>query len=140
MLGLSLEYAAFVFAAAIGTLQVAAAYSGLQGALFFGSRRVAAVFGLIILALSFIAFFGSVDRNTRGLEGAEQTFLFLPSAVAAVVFTLVSASLLYRLRHKGLLPLSGTPSRSPRNRQRGLDALRSMSYLDAVLEEEKARQ
>ncbi|MDA1096287.1 MAG: hypothetical protein O3B84_03415 [Chloroflexi bacterium] len=140
MLGLSLEYSAFVFAASIGTLQVAAAYSGLQGALFFGSRRVAAAFGCIILALSFIAFFGSVDRNIRGLEGAEQTLLFLPSAMAAVVFTLVGASLRYRLRRQGLPPGGGAPLRSPRNRQRGLDALRSMSYLDAVLEEEKARR
>ena len=137
MIALSAQYAVFVFWAAMGTIQLAAAYAHLGGLLFVRSRRWAALTGGVLLVGAFVWFFGPVDRNVRGLEGAEQTLLFVPAATAAVATTVVAASLIHRFlgadktapgmrwRERGL------------GRPRGLEALRSMNYLDIVFGEEE---
>ncbi len=137
MLALGLQYSLFVFLAAIGTIQLAVAYAGLQGLQLVGSRRWVALIGVATLIGAFAWFFGLVDRNVRGLEGAEQTILFVPSAFAAVAITGVAASLLHRLGD----PEEAASGSIPRERRssvpRGLEALRSRSYLDALLNGEE---
>ena len=134
---LSLQYSLFVFLAAIGTVQLAAAYAGLRGLLLARSRLWATFIGTAVLGAAFLWFFGLIDRNVRGLEGAEQSLLFVTAAIAAVTITGVAASLIQRLHESS----GTTPGSVPRNRRpgvpRGLEALRSMSYLAALFEEEE---
>ena len=137
MLALGLQYSLFVFLAATGTIQLAAAYAGLQGLQLVGSRRWATLIGVAMLIGAFAWFFGLVDRNVRGLEGAEQTLLFVPAAVAAVFITGIAASLVHRFGDPKEAS-SGSVSREHRpNVTRGLEALRSRSYLDALLDDEE---
>ena len=138
MLTLGLQYALFVFWAAIGTIQLAVAYAGLRGLQLVGSRRWAAFIGVATLIGAFAWFFGLVERNVRGLEGMEQTILFVSAAVAAVAITGVTTSLVHQFRD----PEEATPGLIPRERRsnvtRGLEALRSRSYLDALLDDEES--
>ncbi len=138
MLALGLQYSLFVFLAAIGTIQLAAAYAGLQGLQLVGSGRWAILIGLATLIGAFAWFFGLVDRNARGLEGAEQTLLFVPAAVAAVAITGIIASLAHRFGDPEE-PASGSMPRERRtNVIRGLEALRSRTYLDVLLDDEES--
>jgi hypothetical protein len=137
MLALDLQYALFVFWAAIGTVQIAAAYAGLKGLLLVRSRAWAIVTGAVVLLVAFSWFFGLVDRNVRGLEGAEQALLFLPTAVAAVVITGVAASLIHGTREPDEMFRKSTPRSRTHSAPRGLEALRSVSFLDAWFDEKQ---
>ncbi len=137
LLALALQYALFVFWAAMGTIQLAAVYAGLSGLQLVRSRRSATLIGGVLLAISFLWFFGPVDRNVRGLEGAEQTLLFIPAAIAAVATTVVATSLIHRF-----LQSRGSSSGARRRERgfgiaRGLEALRSMNYIEAVFGEDE---
>ena len=116
---------------------MAAAYARLSGLQFVRSRRWTTLIGGALLASAFLWFFGPVDRNVRGLEGAEQTLLFVPAAVAAVATTAVAASLIHRF----LGANETAPSEMRRERgfgtARGLEALRYMNYLDVLFGEEE---
>jgi hypothetical protein len=137
VLALGLQYSLFVFLAAIGTIQLAAAYAGLQGLQLVGSRRWAACIGLATLIGAFAWFFGLVDRNVRGLEGAEQTLLFVPAAVAAIAITGVAASLVHRFGDSEEAASGSMPRERRSSAPRGLEALRSMSYLDALFDDDE---
>jgi len=138
VLALALQYSLFVFLAAIGTIQLATAYAGLKGLQLVGSRRWAILMGVATLIGAFAWFFGLVDRNVRGLEGAEQTLLFVPAAVVAVAITGIAASLVHRIGDSEE-PTSGSMSREfGPNVTRGLEALRSRTYLDALLDDDES--
>ena len=133
MSSLVLQYVVFVFFAAIGTIQVSAAYAGLHGLLIFRGRRLATLLGYIIIIVAFLWFFGLVDRNKRGLEGFEQARLFAPSALCAMTVTAVITSLIHKWRgihHPGVHKSVWNALQIPQ----GLEALRDMSYLDVVLD------
>lgn len=138
MVALTAQYVVFVFVAAVGVIQIAVANAGINGLFLTFSRRSTVLLGAFLLIISFAWFFGFVDRNTRGLEGAEQTLLFIPGAIGAVVATVIVSSLLHRFH------LTGDSSASSQRRnhrrttrgsgRRGLDALRYRGYLDALSE------
>lgn len=131
MLTLAVQYAAFVFAAACGVIQVAAAHAGLGGLQVLQGRRAAVLMGYALIGGAFFWFFGLVDRNVRGLEGMEQTLLFVPSSVCAIAVSFVVSSIAHRARlQRRLQPRRDRPHlRAPI----GLEALRERSYLDALL-------
>ena len=134
MLALALQYALFVLVSACGVIQIAASHAGLNGLLVTPGRRSATLLGYVLAAAAFVWFFGLVDRNVRGLEGLEQTLLFVPSSVCAVVITVVVSSLVHQRRPGRFLRLPH-PSWPHWRRPQGLEALREKSYLEALLEE-----
>ena len=121
----TLDYFVFVFIAAFGVLQMAAAYSPLRGLLFIRARPWAFTAGLVTAALAFLWFFVSEPRNIPdtdgGLDGNEMGGLFTLAAGSALVLTLLLSSV--RNRSMG------------RNWQRsgpGLDVLRETTYVRAL--------
>lgn len=129
MFALAFQYAVFICVAACGVIQVATSHAGLHGLLLLPGRRASTFLGYALLGGAFAWFFGLVDRNVRGLEGLEQALLFVPGVLSAVVVTLVVSSLVRQRsvvrRSPSSLPSDPTPP--------GLEALREMSYLDALL-------
>ncbi|MBI4236570.1 MAG: hypothetical protein HY688_04370 [Chloroflexi bacterium] len=134
MITLAFQYALFVCVAACGVIQVSATRAGLHGLMILPGRRAATLLGCALIGGAFLWFFGLVDRNTRGLEGLEQTLLFVPSALCAVAITVVVSSVAHQRRAGRQL----RPPRPPwghRRQPQGLEALRETSYLDALLQE-----
>lgn len=117
---LTLEYIGFVFAAACGVLQLAAARSQLKGLMFFESRFAACLFGAIAIGMAYAWFFSWKDRNQLGLEGAQQFGYFVTAALLALLFSLGLSSAI----KAGKLPGSA--------RAQGLDALKEMTYFQAI--------
>ena len=121
-----LDYLVFVFLAALGVLQMVAAYSALRGLLFVKSRPHAFLVGLATTALAFIWFFLSEPRNVPdtdgGLDGNEMAGLFSVAAGTALMLTLLVTSISNRGIRGGGQPL-----------YRGLDTLRETTYLNALL-------
>ncbi len=121
----TLDYLLFVFIAAFGALQIAAAYGNLQGLLFIRARPLAFGSGLVITVAAFLLFFLTEPRNIPdtegGLDGNETAGLFTLGAVSALVLTLILSSISNRALGKG-----GHRCAS------GLDALRETSYFNAL--------
>lgn len=120
--GLYLEYLLFVFVAACGVIQGAAAYSRLRGLLFLKRPSLSYLLSGVMIVGAFVWFFLWGDRSQPGLEGAQQLYLFTLGALAALVFTLGLSS---------LLRAGDFASRGPEDRP-GLDALRERSYSQAL--------
>ncbi len=122
----SFQYFIFVFIAAVGVLQLVATGTQRKGLLFFKRKALAYLFSFLAIGGSFGWFFAwdnridTVMRQT-GLEGAQQFLYFCMAAFAALVFTLIVSSLLKAL-------VKGQPKGS----SQGLDALKEMSYFEAV--------
>jgi hypothetical protein len=136
---LAWEYFGLVFIAGLGILQVAAAYGGFRGLLIapgevrvrfwpgghsFALSRVA--FGYVFAALTVIPclvdFFGWNGRNATGvIQGSEQAGLFVVAMAAAVLFTLLFASLVNQWRLQG-----------NQTRGEGLEALKDITWVQAV--------
>jgi hypothetical protein len=120
------QYFIFVFIAAVGVLQLVAAGTQLKGILFFKRKALAYFFSFLAIGGSFYWFFqwhnriDTVMRHT-GLEGAQLFRCFCMAAFAALVLTLIVSSLL-KARRKG----------QPKGSRQGLDALKEMSYFEAV--------
>lgn len=135
--GLVVRYLVFVFVAACGAIQIGAASGGFRGLLFLPARRLAALVGVALDLLAFAFFFSWYfsDENSkfRGLEGWEQTLLFLPAAAGGLLFTLGASSLLHRLRgpERGGLRFSSPEDPRRDGQVQGLEALREASYLEA---------
>ncbi len=143
MARLGIEYAILIFVAATGVIQIAAANAGLRGILFVGSRWGAAVIGAAIMLAGFSWFFILVNRNDRGLEGLEQTLIFVPSAIAAIVATVLATSVIHRLRLRrdrrtgdAEAGEDGSVSQQDSAAQ-GLERLRRKTYVDALLEHDE---
>jgi hypothetical protein len=122
----ALDYFLFVFVAACGVIQIAAAYSALRGLLFFRSRPLAALLGLLLVAFAFLWFFLSEPRNIPdtegGLDGNQQAGLFAAAAASAIAFTLLLSSILN-------LPMGSIR----RAYAPGLDALKETTYIKALI-------
>ena len=124
--GLALDYFLFVFLAALGVIQMAAAYNSLRGLLFFKPRPVAMVAGMAITAMAFVWFFASEPRNVPdtdgGLDGNQAAGLFALGAGLALLLTLIASSVSNRSLGNG-----------DRDFSPGLDALRETTYIKALL-------
>ena len=121
----TLDYLLFVFIAAFGTLQMAAAYGALRGLLFIRARLPAFCAGLVITVVAFLLFFLTEPRNVPdtegGLDGNETAGLFTLGAGSALVLTLILSSISNRALGKG-----------QQQHVSGLDALRETTYLNAL--------
>jgi len=125
----SWQYFILMFIAIIGVLQLIAARNQLKGILFFKREALAYLFSFLAIGGSFGWFFGWDDRldtamRQTGLEGAQQLLYFLLGTWAAVAFTVIVSSLLRAYQWKG-------QTKEKRSSQ-GLDALREMSYFEAI--------
>ena len=122
----ALDYFVFVFIAALGVLQMVAAYSALRGLLFIRVRPLAFLAGLVTTALAFLWFFLSEPRNVPdtegGLDGNQMAGLFAVAAGSALVLILVLSSISNR-------SMGGNGQRVVP----GLDALRETTYLKALV-------
>ena len=91
------EYLLLVFLVCCGVVQVAAAYGGLKGLLFFVNRRFSVVFGMAMILGSLGWFFWDGGRNIPdtdgGIAGASQFVLFVLGGFLALLFTFLVTSL-----------------------------------------------
>ena len=120
MVSLALEYWLLVFVAALGVIQAGAIRGGLQGLCFFKSPNIGRICAILLVLIAFARFFLPMDRNVRGLEGFQQTYLFTAGALSALAFTLVLSSWLRR----GLSPGQGEG--------KGLQVLKDRTYFQAL--------
>ncbi|OGO04018.1 MAG: hypothetical protein A2Y60_02165 [Chloroflexi bacterium RBG_13_54_9] len=102
---------------------MAATHSGLQGLSFFKKPQVANLFGAIAAIGAYVWFFAIDNRNVPGLEGSQQFGNFTLGVFLAIVFTLVVSS---------LLRANMNPRPSESDEGQGLDALRGMTYFQAM--------
>lgn len=119
-----LDYFLFVFVAALGVLQMAAAYSSLNGLLYIRPRALAFLLGLAVTVGAFVWFFVSEPRNipdsAGGLDGNQSAGLFALGMLFALLWTLVMSSIVNRSMSRIAQPGSG------------LDALKDTTYLGAL--------
>ena len=124
------QYCIFVFVAVMGLLQLIALVNGLKGMLFIRNRPVTLLLSSAALVFAFWWFFYRDDRiNTvmrhTGLEGAQQFTVFCWTTFAALVVTLVVASLLKALVYR-------RTDEGPGERVEGACDLRYMSWFEAM--------
>ena len=119
-----LDYCLFVFLAAMGVVQMAAARNSLTALLFLRHRPLAFLSGAALTAGVFLWFFVSEPRNipdtAGGLDGNQTAGYFAISAGSAVILTLLLTSWSNRD-----MPRDGPIAA-------GLDALRRTTYLRAL--------
>jgi len=125
MIGPFVDYFILAFVASVGAIQVAAAWSGLRGMMFLGSRAVSTLGGAGMAVGVLLWYTLSTERNLPdtggGLSGNQSAWLFSAAASAAIAFSLVGTSLVnWRLGSKG-------EAYEP-----GLDALRRTTFLRAI--------
>ncbi len=119
---LALEYFGLSFVAAVGVLQVVAAYNELRGVSFFSRKIYGYLFAVFTVGPALARFFTWNMRNPTGIiEGREQFGFFMLALTAALSFTLVASSLL-KNRH-----LRGNHARYD-----GLEALKEMTFFQAL--------
>lgn len=123
------DYLLFVFLSALGVLLSVTAYGRLNGLLLLG-RRLSVMVGGTLSVSSFVWFFTSEPRNLpdtgAGLDGNEQTLLFVAGAGSALLLILVLSS----IRNRSMV--------GSREKQ-GLDALRNGNYMHLLLKEVRVR-
>ena len=121
----TLDYLLFVFMAAFGALQMAAAYGALRGLLLIRVRPLAFGAGLVIIVAAFLLFFLTEPRNISdtqgGLDGNQTARLFTLGASSAFVLTIILSSITNRALGKGQHRYAC-----------GLDALRETTYINAL--------
>ena len=92
----ALDYFVLVFLSVLGTLLFVTAYYRFYGLMLF-SRLVSLVLGALLISGALIWFFASEYRNVpdtaAGLDGNEQTLLFVGGAALAIIFLLLVSSL-----------------------------------------------
>ena len=90
------EYLILVFLVCCGVVQVAAAYGGLRGLLFFRDRRFSTLVGIGLMVGSLAWFFWDGGRNLPdtggGIAGASQFGLFVLGGFLALLVTFVVTS------------------------------------------------
>jgi hypothetical protein len=126
------DYLIFVFFAALGLLQMVAIRQRWTGLLF--CRRwplLSYVLGLAGLGGGYAWFFFSDDRNVPGLEGWQLFSRFAVAAGAAVLVTLLASSALHARLNEGTTARQDC-SLSPASEERGLEALRTLTYWQAL--------
>lgn len=124
MFNLNLDYFLLVFGSSLGVIQIAAAWSGLNGLLFIRYKGLSALIGVVLFAVSMAWFVlvGDPEKpgDIYGIQGASQFGLFLAGAAAATLATALLASLLQ----------AGQPQVPARGD--GMDALRSATLVSAL--------
>jgi len=123
MIRLALEYLLFIFVASCGVLQLAAVHSRLEGLSFFKKPLAGNLFGGLAIVGAFVWFFAIENRNVPGLEGSQQLGFFSLGAFLAIVFTLAVSS---------IVKAGMAPPQMESGRERGLDALKGMTYFQAI--------
>jgi hypothetical protein len=120
------DYLAFCFLAALGVIQIAAAYARLSGILFLRKRIPSSAFGLLLFAAGLLWFFlpgpRLVPDTLGGLNGNQQSLYFAMCAFAALAVTLAVTSVTNHAWLRGNIPASG------------LDALRTNTYAQAMMD------
>lgn len=122
---LSRDYLIWVFLAATGTIQIAAAHAGLTKLLFIRAMPWAYALGVVLVIAGFVWFFRDGPRHfpdtAGGINGNEQGARFTLTCLAAGAFTFATSSLLNR-SSEGAPPSSAD----------GFEALRSSTYAQAL--------
>ncbi len=120
------DYFLLVFAAAVGTIQIAASLGRLRGLLFFKHPWVARALGVALIVGAFVWFFSTGERNINDYEGGAdantQGLFFFLGVLAAGGFTFLFSSLV-NIRMNGVQPSPGD----------GLDNLRDTNFVRALL-------
>ena len=119
---LTFEYWLLTFLASLGVIQAAAVEGGLRGLWFFPNPLTGRVCAILLVLIAFSRFFLPMNRNVRGVEGFQQSYLFLAGALSALAVTLALSSWLRR----GLGP--------GKEGERGLVALKDRTYFQALRE------
>ena len=119
---LTFEYWLLTFLASLGVIQAAAVEGGLRGLWFFPNPLTGRVCAILLVLIAFSRFFLPMNRNVRGVEGFQQSYLFLAGALSALAVTLALSSWLRR----GLGP--------GKEGERGLAALKDRTYFQALWE------
>ena len=121
-----LDYLLLVVLTAMGFLQLTAFQSKIQHLQLSGNRRLNCTTFLFLLILPSTWFFATDNRNlpdtNGGLDGGDQTLLFVGGCIVALIATLAIS----HVRRFGPSPT--------RHYVKGLDALRNESYVAAVLQ------
>jgi hypothetical protein len=113
------EYLFFTYLLCLSTLQIVATVYRLRGMTVLPPPWGVPI-GVMTAIGDLAWFFWSGDRNTIGLAGWEMFLLFVMGAVGALWTSLTLSSLLWRPER-----------RSPPARE-GVDALRHMTYWEAI--------
>ena len=126
------EYLLLVFFLCSGVIQVASAYGGLKGLLFFKSRIVCAVLGIGLIASSLVWFFYTGGRNMPdtdgGIAGASQ---FGPVWIGRIPGPAVYLpdNLLYQLPQRR----GGYDHENVTDTTDGLPSLRETTFVQALM-------
>lgn len=123
------QYYLFVFVAAVGVLQLVAAYRQWRGLSFFQNATLSYLFSFLTVVGPFVWFFGWENRmdtamRRAALEGAQQFVYFNTAAFLALVFTLIVSSLLFAYRKRRQSLRDAYPQ--------GFGALSEISYFEAL--------
>ncbi len=130
MIGLALEYFALTFVASVGVLQLAAAYNGLRGISFFGSKTCGYILSFFTISPALAGLFTWNLRNPTGIiEGREQFYFFSLALLAALIFTLMVSSHFMKRRLRDNSP-----------QHNGIDALRDVTFFQVLRHSWKRRK
>lgn len=126
MIGPFVDYSIFVFAAAVGVIQVAAALNGLRGLCFIPHLKASGVAGAGLTVAAYLWYILSAPRNlpdtAGGLSGNQAAWVFSASVAAALAFSLVGTSVVHW--RSAPADAGGAP---------GIDALRRTTFARAIL-------
>ena len=131
MLALVAEYFLMVFISCLGLFQLVAVREKLHGISFFNRAIWGYLFAALSIGGAFAWFFAAGDRLALfpRLEGSERFALFIAAFFLALVVTLCLSSLIKRRS------LSRQDNPEP-----GLDALRQMTYFQAITRHIKGKR
>lgn len=119
------EYFLLIFLCFLGLLQLAASINKLSGLSFFKRPTSGYLFATLTVFGAFCWFFLSKDRCVQGVEGVEAFLLLIGAAPLALLVTASISSLINRKIEP--------PSREQGpQEEKGLDALRTMTYFQAI--------
>jgi len=127
------QYFPLVFFASLGVLQIAAARADLKGLTFFKRPLLCYAFSAVAIVGAFVWFYATGDRNAEPLVriddgvkiffGETESFAtFMAGASSALVATILVSSVVN----------AKISSSTDRGVLRGLDALRQMTFFQAI--------
>ncbi|TET17730.1 MAG: hypothetical protein E3J81_01430 [Dehalococcoidia bacterium] len=127
------QYFPLVFFSSLGVLQIAVARADLKGLTFFKRPSLCYVFGAVAIVGAFVWFYATGDRNAEPLVriddgvkiffGETESFAtFMAGASSALVATILVSSVVN----------AKISSSTDRGVPRGLDALRQMTFFQAI--------
>lgn len=119
---LNLEYFCLIFIAALGVLQMAAAYTGMRGISFFTRSNHGFIFAALTVIPVLVSLFTWNQRNpTAVVEGSQQFYLFSLAVFLAFVFNIVVSHFIQRNKLQG-----------NEVRYDGLEALKEATFFQAL--------